>query len=48
MDFHLNLEKHNFLNLTTILCSLTTNLFGGGFCYAITSLSLEEILGKII
>ena len=33
--------------------SLTTNLIGklihiGGFYYAITSLSLEEILGKVI
>jgi len=25
-----------------------TNLSGGGFIYAITSLSLEEILGKVI
>ncbi len=27
---------------------LTTNLSGGGFYYAITSLSLEKILGKNI
>ena len=44
-------KNHNLLLTYCIYTnnySLTTNLSGGGFYYAITSLSLEEILGKVI